>query len=173
MIWTEMSLGGCLHVKFHTRTKSLISMVKCLLLFTRFCRDEISSRDEILSPYEKKTCKHFIPGWNYKMSMFFFYFWRIYSNMLSQVNMFEHNHNESMSIMKDVLFTKSEVQKEKGWAQQENIKILKTCLLFPLFSLWSLEKIEISFCFNLLPYNYIYRTDCKKLGTYFKFDCCT
>ena len=26
--------------------KSYLSMVKCLLLFTRFCRDEISSRDE-------------------------------------------------------------------------------------------------------------------------------
>ena len=26
--------------------KSSLSMVKCLLLFTRFCRDEISSRDE-------------------------------------------------------------------------------------------------------------------------------
>ena len=26
--------------------KSSLSMVKCLFLFTRFCRDEISSRDE-------------------------------------------------------------------------------------------------------------------------------
>ena len=26
--------------------KSSMSMVKCLLLFTRFCRDEISSRDK-------------------------------------------------------------------------------------------------------------------------------
>ena len=26
--------------------KSSLSMVKCLLLFTRFCRDELSSRDE-------------------------------------------------------------------------------------------------------------------------------
>ena len=29
-------------------TKSSLSMVKCLLLFTRFCRDEISSRDELI-----------------------------------------------------------------------------------------------------------------------------
>ena len=36
---------GCLHVKFHLGMKSL-SMVQCLLLFTRFCRDEISSQDE-------------------------------------------------------------------------------------------------------------------------------
>ena len=28
--------------------KSSLSMVKCLLLFTRFCRDEISSRDELV-----------------------------------------------------------------------------------------------------------------------------
>ena len=35
---------GCLHVKFHLGMKSL-SMVQCLLLFTRFCRDEISSQD--------------------------------------------------------------------------------------------------------------------------------
>ena len=43
-------LRGCLHVKFVTGMKSSLSIVKCLLLFTRFCRDErrgeISSRDE-------------------------------------------------------------------------------------------------------------------------------
>ena len=39
--------------------KSFLSMVKCLLLFTRFCRDEISSRDD---KKKKKTCKHFRPG---------------------------------------------------------------------------------------------------------------
>ena len=32
--------------------KSSLSMVKCLLLFTRFCRDEISSRAE----KKKKRC---------------------------------------------------------------------------------------------------------------------
>ena len=37
--------SGCLHVKFHLGMKSL-SMVQCLLLFTRSCRDEISSQDE-------------------------------------------------------------------------------------------------------------------------------
>ena len=87
------------------RMKSSLSMVKCLLLFTRFCRDEISSRDERQGwnfipgwKKEKKTCKHFIPGWNFKMSMFLINFWRMYSNMLSKVNVFEHN--ESMNIMK-------------------------------------------------------------------------
>ena len=33
--------------------KSSLSMVKCLLLFTRFCRDEIFSQDELISV--KKT----------------------------------------------------------------------------------------------------------------------
>ena len=46
----------------------------------------------------KKTCKHCIPIWNFKMSMYFFNFWRIYSNMLSNVNVFQHN--ESVNIMK-------------------------------------------------------------------------
>ena len=106
-------LRGCLQVKFHPGMKlvpgwnhpCLWSMVKCLLLFTRFCRDEISSRDErqgwdfILGwKKEKKTCKHFIPGWNFKMSMFLINFWRMHSNMLSKVNVFEHN--ESTNIMK-------------------------------------------------------------------------
>ena len=58
-------------------------------------RDEISSRGE---KKKKKTCKHFIPGWNFKMSMFLINFWRIYSNMLSKVNVFEHN--ESMNVKK-------------------------------------------------------------------------
>ena len=89
--------------------KLFLSMVKCLVLFTRFCRDEISFRDEIIPVYgqisftvytflprwnfipgwthpcqkdrdeissrdekkKKKTCKHFILGWNFKMSMIF------------------------------------------------------------------------------------------------------
>ena len=34
---------------------------------------------------ENKTCKHFISGSNFKMSMFFFNFWRMYSNMLSNL----------------------------------------------------------------------------------------
>ena len=39
-------LRGCLHVKFHPGMKSSLSVLKCLLLFTRFCRDEISSWNE-------------------------------------------------------------------------------------------------------------------------------
>ena len=39
-------LIGRLHVKFHPGMKSSLYMVKCLLLFKRFCLDEISSRDE-------------------------------------------------------------------------------------------------------------------------------
>ena len=40
--------------------KSSLSMVKCLLLFTRFYRDEISFRDELISV--KKTGMKFHPG---------------------------------------------------------------------------------------------------------------
>ena len=40
--------------------KSSLSKVKCLLLFTRFCRDEISSRDELISV--KKAGMKFHPG---------------------------------------------------------------------------------------------------------------
>ena len=62
----------------------------------RFCRYENSSRDERQGwKKEKKTCKHFIPGWNFKMSMFLIIFWRMYLNMLSKVHVFEHN--ESMN----------------------------------------------------------------------------
>ena len=35
-------------MKFHPGTKSSLSIVKCLLLFTRFCRDKISFRDELI-----------------------------------------------------------------------------------------------------------------------------
>ena len=89
--YNNIYLRACLHVKFHPGIKSSLSMVKCLLLFTRSCRDEISSRDE-------RQGWNFVPGWNFKMSMFFINFWRMYLNMLSKVNVFEHN--ESMNVMK-------------------------------------------------------------------------
>ena len=54
------TLRGCLHIKFHPGTKSSLSMVKCLLLFTRFCRDEILSQDELI--HLKKTGMKFHPG---------------------------------------------------------------------------------------------------------------
>ena len=98
-------LRACLHVKFHPGMKSSLSMVKCLLLFTRSCRDEISSPDErqgwnFIPGWKtlKKTCKHFILGRNFKISMLFINFWRMYLNMLSKVNVFEYN--ESMNVMK-------------------------------------------------------------------------
>ena len=54
-LWWNISY--CLHVfaemKFHPAMKD---------------RDQILSRDE---KKKKKTCKHFIPGWNFKMSMLF------------------------------------------------------------------------------------------------------
>lgn len=75
-------------------TKSSLSIMKCLLLFIRFCLDKMSSPDELI--HAKKTEK-FIPGWNFKMNMFL-NFWRMYLDMLSKVNMFKHY--ESMKMMK-------------------------------------------------------------------------
>ena len=98
---------------------------------------------------EKKTCKHFIPGWNFKMSMFLINFWRMYSNMLSKVNMFEHNESMNEWNIRP-LYKNSEVPKEKEWRQQVKNQKRKN-ILFLLFSLWSSEKTEIPFCFNLLP----------------------
>ena len=66
----------------------------------------------------------------------------MYSNMPSKINMFEHN--ASMNIMKhkaSLLKVKSEIKKD----------FLKIFLVFLSFSLSSSKKIEISFCFNLLP----------------------
>ena len=72
--------------------KSSLSMAKCLLLFTRFCRNEVSFRDELIpvkkaainfhsgmNKRKKRRYKHFIPGWNFTMSMFLLNFWRMYS----------------------------------------------------------------------------------------------
>ena len=88
------SFRGCLHVKFHPGMKSSLSMVKCLLLFTRFCQDEISSRDE------KKKKRHVNTSSRDEILKWacFFNFWRMYSGMFSKFNMFEHN--ESMNIVK-------------------------------------------------------------------------
>ena len=103
-------------------------------MFTR----KISSPDEVIPVYgemsltvytflprwnfipgwkkEKKTCKHFILGWNFKMSMFLINFWRMYSNMLSKVNVFEHNESMNEWNIRP-LYKKSEVPKEKEWFQ--------------------------------------------------------
>ena len=132
-------------MKFHPGMK-LVPGWNHPCLFTRFCRDEISSRDE---QKKKKTCKHFIPGWNFKMSMFLINFWRMYSNMLSKVNVFEHNESMNEWNIRP-LYKKSEVPKEKEWRQQVKNQKRKN-ILFLLFSLWSSEKTEIPFCFNLLP----------------------
>ena len=90
----RMLKRGCLHVKFRPGMKSSLSMVKCLLLFTRFCRDEISSRDEKIKKRRVNTS-----SWDEILKWAcFFSFWRMYSNMFYKFNMFEHN--ESMNIMK-------------------------------------------------------------------------
>ena len=79
--------------------KSSLSIVKCLLLFTRFCRDKISSQDELIPL--KTTGMKFHPGMKkrrvntsspdeiLKWVCFFFHYWRMYSNMVPKVNVFE------------------------------------------------------------------------------------
>ena len=157
-----LCLRGCLHLKFHLGMKLVRGWNHpCLWWNVSYCLhvfaemkfhlgmknwDEISSWDE---KKKKKTCKHFIPGWNFKMSMFLINFWRMYSNMLSKVNVFEHNESMNEWNIRP-LYKKSEVPKEKEWRQQVKNQKRKN-ILFLLFSLWSSEKTEIPFCFNLLP----------------------
>ena len=59
-ILTFMYLFDLEGVETRPGMKSSLSMVKCLLLFTRFCRDKISSRDELIPV--KKTGMKFPPG---------------------------------------------------------------------------------------------------------------
>ena len=71
----------------------------------------------------------------------------MYSNMLSKVNVFEHNESMNEWNIRP-LYKKSKAPKEKEWRQQvKNQK--RENILFLLFSLWSSEKTEISFCFHL------------------------
>ena len=82
-------LWGCWHVKFHPRMKSTLSMMKCLLPFTRFGQDEVSTRNELIpvkkagmkfhSGMKKKMYKHFMCKPNFTMSIFLLNFWRMYS----------------------------------------------------------------------------------------------
>ena len=66
-----LRVRGCLHVKFQPRKKLVPGWNHpCLLLFTRFCRHETSSRDESLKGV-------------------YMYFWRMNSNMLSKVNVLD------------------------------------------------------------------------------------
>ena len=139
-------------MKFHPRTKLVQGWNHpCLWWNISYCLHvfaEMKFHPE-RKKKEKKTCKHFIPGWNFKMSMFLINFWRMYSNMLSKVNMFEHNESMNEWNIRP-LYKKSEVPKEKEWRQQVKNQKRKN-ILFLLFSLWSSEKTEIPFCFNLLP----------------------
>ena len=73
-------------MKFHAWMKSSLSMMKCLLLFTRFSRDEISPRDELIPVQKtatkfhpgmkkgKKDVQAFNPRMNFAMSMFLLIF---------------------------------------------------------------------------------------------------
>ena len=152
---------GCLHVKLHPRMKLVPewnhpclwwNVSYCLHVFVemKFHPGMKDGWDFILGwKKEKKTCKRFIPGWNFKMNMFFINFWRMYSNMLSKVNVFEHNESMNEWNIRP-LYKKSEVPKEKEWRQQVKNQKRKN-ILFLLFSLWSSEKTEIPFCINILP----------------------
>ena len=80
---TIQRLRGCLHVKFHPRMKLVPgwnhsclwwNASYCLHVFAEMKFDPRmnSSQDERQGwKKEKKTCKHFIHGWNFKMNMFF------------------------------------------------------------------------------------------------------
>ena len=66
------------------------------------------------------------------MSMFFINFWRIYLNILSKVNVIEHN--ESMNVMKHkASLEKVKSEKKKNEDNKWKIKNLKTFLLFFYF----------------------------------------
>ena len=60
LIDSGSTIRGYLHVKFHPGIKSSLSIVKYFLLFSCFCRDEISSWKEH-NPV-KKTGMRFHPG---------------------------------------------------------------------------------------------------------------
>ena len=142
----QTCLTGCLHVKFHLGMKSSLSMVKCLLLFTRFCRDKISSRDKREGwnfipgwKKEKKTCKHFIPDEILKWAFFLNFFLTYVFKYAFKVNVFDHN--ESMNVMKHkASLLKVEFEKKMDKDNKQKTRYVKTFLLFLLFSLWSLEK---------------------------------
>ena len=96
-------------------------------------------RDKISSWDEKKTCKHFIPGWNLKWACFFFYFWLMYYwNMLSKVSVFEHN--ESMNIMKHKASLYKKFRKEKGWGQQLKYKNFKNIFIISIIFFMKFRK---------------------------------
>ena len=75
-------------MKFHPGMKSSLSMVKCLLLFTRFCRDQISSRAE----KKKKRCVNTSSRDEILLLMY------VFKNAFQSYVNFEHN--ESMNIIK-------------------------------------------------------------------------
>ena len=112
--------------------KSSLPMVKCLLTVYTFLRGWTIIPGWVK---EKKTCKHFIPGRNFKMSVFLINFWCMYSNMLSKVNVFEHNESMNEWNIRP-LYKKWSLKKEKEWGQQVKNKKRKN-ILFLLFSLWS------------------------------------
>ena len=70
---------------------------------------------------KKKTCKHFIRGWNFKMSIFFKLFDVCIQICLPKLTYL----NISPSI-------KSEAQKQKGWGQQVKYKSFKNIFIISI-----------------------------------------
>ena len=73
--------------------KLSLSMVKCLSLFTRFCRNKISSRNKLILGWkkEKKTSRLTSSQVEILKWACFFNFWCMYSSTFSKFNKFEHN----------------------------------------------------------------------------------
>ena len=133
-------LRGCLHMKFHPGMKLVPwrnhpslwwNFSYCLHIFA-----EMKLYPGMNSSLSKRQEWNYIPGWkkgekkhvnassqdeilnwaNFKI-FFFFNCWRIYSIMLSKVNIFEHN--ESMNIMKHKAYLwKVKSEKKKVRAKQ-------------------------------------------------------
>ena len=85
---SEARIRGCLHVQFHPGMEYPclwwnVSYCLHVLAEMKFHPRKNSSWDERQGwKKEKKTCKHFILGWNFKMSMFFLIC--MYSSMFSK-----------------------------------------------------------------------------------------
>ena len=144
--WTRRFLRECLHVNFIQEWNH-----PCLCRNVSYCLHVFAEMNSSLSKKqgwnfipglkkEKKTCKHFIPGWDFKMSMFFeflkYVFKYIFYIQLTCLNIIK------VWMQWDIrpLYKKWSPKRKRMSTTSK-----KSFLLFLLFSMWSLEKIEISF----------------------------
>lgn len=86
-------IRGCLQVKFHLELNlHVLARIKFhprMISSASKDRNGISSQDQ---NKERRMFKH-LSGWNFTMSLLLIKFWRMYSNMISNVNMFGHNES--------------------------------------------------------------------------------